>query len=81
MIFLNAPQAASRMAGMVGFCFMTTIKACQGTGLSGWERAKVCIWGGGYKLGEGGLPTIEGGGAPYREVEYHKERWSTIRRE
>ena len=37
----------------MGFCFMTTTKACQGTGVSGWERARVCDWirAGGLKVG------------------------------
>ena len=40
-MFANAAQAYSRMVGLLGFCFMTTTKACQGTGVSGWERARV----------------------------------------
>ena len=50
---LNVSQACSRMAPTlscwspctaVGFCFITTAKACQGTGVSGWERANVWDW-------------------------------------
>ena len=40
-MFHNAQQACSRTAGLVGLCFMTTTKACKGTGVSGSGRAMV----------------------------------------
>ena len=43
-IVTNAEQALTRMAGKVGFCFMTTTRACRGTGVSGWGRATVWDW-------------------------------------
>ena len=46
MIFLNVPRACLRAAGMVGFCFMTTAKACRGTGVSVKGRARLwdLVW-------------------------------------
>ena len=43
-MFFNAAQASLRTAEFVEFCFMTTTKACQGTGVSGSERASVWDW-------------------------------------
>ena len=43
-MFRNALHASLKTAGMVGFCFMTTTKACQGAGVSGLERESIWDW-------------------------------------
>ena len=40
VMFPNAEQALPSTASLVEFRSMTTTKACQGAGVSGWEKGK-----------------------------------------
>ena len=72
-MFRKATQAFSITARMVGFCFMTTTKACKRIGVSGWEKARVLDWvWPRVGVNRGAEYHIKRGGEPYRAIKYHR---------